>query len=209
MGGWLEKPSSETLSLSGSGLRTPASGALDGVSQSGTAVLNFGGTSCCLYIWGTRRFSGGEGFCESDPQGLEGLDGTPLPLGTQAGSQGPGALQAPGRLPGQRAALDPPPPTWWPGREGARQLGEGGLCLPDSPVETAGVGGGPPSELCGPAAFPTSRPLPLGSVSPGVTPPPFPKPWDWRRGRWKASRSQPSPSGTQVYQLLPALFSGI
>lgn len=28
--------------------------------------------------------------------------------------------------------------------------------------------------------------------------PPFPKPWDWRRGRWKASRSQPSPSGTQA-----------
>lgn len=32
------------------------------------------------------------------------------------------------------------------------------------------MGGGPPSEHCGQLLFPTPRPLPLGSMSPGVTP---------------------------------------
>lgn len=91
---------------------------------------------------------------------LEGLPGTPSPLGAREHSP-----QA------QGGSVPPPPPTWWLRREGARQLGEGGLCLPDSPVETAGVGGGPPSEHCGPAAFPTSRPLPLGSQCRPVSPP--------------------------------------
>lgn len=83
----------------------------------------------------------------------------------------------PRAAPGPRARgrfwFHPHPPTWWPVREGARQLGEGGLCLLDSPVETAGVGGGPPSEHCGQLLFPHTTAPPPG-LNVAVCHPPSP-----------------------------------
>lgn len=90
-----------------------------------------------------------------------------------------------------------------PAGRGRGSWGRGGLCLPDSPVETAGraerrgrawsaegrllpqPGGVPPSAYSVPTPL-----LPAGPSERGGG--------DWRQGRWGASRSQPSQSPTEI-----------
>lgn len=141
---------------------------------------------------------------------LEGLVGTPIPrhsVHTLKHSV-PRTEQhwGPRAAPQPRARRDgPSSPTCaaWGGR-GRGSWGKGGLCLPYSPVETAGgrVGG---QDRCGPAAFPTTMPPALSPPSPSGH-----RNCGLEEGaHWKASRSQHSPPGTQASQTVPTTYPGI
>lgn len=99
-------------------------------------------------------------------------------------------LGAKGGSPARGQKGGPSPHLRGLGTEGARQLGEGGLCLPDSPVETAGLCGG------GRGRSPTEvLPLPSPPHPPAVG--------------LEASRSQHSPLGPQASPIVPAISPGI
>lgn len=148
--------------------------------------LNLGGSSSC-----------GGGWCgriHGPRRSLQGLAGTPLPRCSppticlkQAVPRTERALWAEGGspAPGQKGGPSPQPARPWGGR-GRGSWGKGGLCLPDSPVETAGVGRGrqrAPWAGCFPhhGASPFSQHRPPFPSSPELC--------GWRRGRCKASRS--------------------
>ena len=144
--------------------------------------------------WGVPVLGGGGcGRTLTQPRG-RGRDSHPPPLPThRLLTTGPSGRSRPRAAPRPLASRAAPlPHLRGPGSEGARQLGVwGGLCLPDSPVETAGVGGeggaGAPRAGCCPSAAPPplSAPSPPAVGTGGVG----------EGARWKRQGHSPCPLG--------------
>lgn len=192
--------------------------ALEKAFSSGTSLLNLGGTSPPKF-GGLSSSCGGWCGRTHRPRGsLEGSgwDSPPPPFPThptfclkQAVPRTEperSALSAEGGSParGQKGGPSPPPVRSWGGR-GRGSWGKRGLCLPDSPVETAGVGGRARSAvgrlLSPPRASPCShhRPPSWPSGAAGLE----------RGDAVKLQGHSPLPPGTQASKTVPAVFPGI